>query len=84
MKKTNTSMFYENSESSLVNLNNNTVPTSVFRQELVTWEHTENGIKRTTVVRNFSDDKNTDSYTSEPIAFKRKVWWKINKFLLWI
>ena len=73
MKKTNTSMFYENSESSLENLNNNKVPTSVFRQELVTWEHTENGIKRTTVVRNFSDDKNTDSYTSEPIAFKRKV-----------
>ena len=73
MKKTNTNMFYENSESSLVNLNNNKVPTSVFRQELVTWEHTENGIKRTTVVRNFSDDKNTDSYTSEPIAFKRKV-----------
>ena len=73
MKKTNTSMFYENSESSLENLNNNKVPTSIFRQELVTWEHTENGIKRTTVVRNFSDDKNTDSYTSEPIAFKRKV-----------
>ena len=73
MKKTNTSMFYENSESSLANLNNNKVPTSVFRQELITWEHTENGIKRTTVVRNFSDDKNTDSYTSEPIAFKRKV-----------
>ena len=73
MKKTNTSMFYENSESSLEKLNNNKVPTSVFRQELVTWEHTENGIKRTTVVRNFSDDKNTDSYTSEPIAFKRKV-----------
>ena len=66
MKKTNTSMFYENQ-------NNNKVPTSVFRQELITWEHTENGIKRTTFVRNFSDDKNTDSYTSEPIAFKRKV-----------
>ena len=73
MKKTNTSMFYENSESSLENLNNNKVPASVFRQELITWEHTENGIKRTTIVRNFSDDKNTDSYTSEPIAFKRKV-----------
>ena len=73
MKKTNTSMFYETSECSLENLNNSKVPTSVFRQELVTWEHTENGIKRTTVVRNFSDDKNTDSYTSEPIAFKRKV-----------
>ena len=73
MNKTNTSMFYETSECSLENLNNSKVPTSVFRQELVTWEHTENGIKRTTVVRNFSDDKNTDSYTSEPIAFKRKV-----------
>ena len=66
MKKTNTSMFYKNQ-------NNNKVPTSVFRQELITWEHTENGIKRTTFVRNFSDDKNTDSYISEPIAFKRKV-----------
>ena len=73
MKKTNRSMFYENSESSLENLNNNKVPASVFRQELITWEYTENGIKRTTIVRNFSDDKNTDSYTSEPIAFKRKV-----------
>ena len=73
MKKTNTSMFYENSKSSLENLNNNKVSASVFRQELITWEHTENGIKRTTFVRNFSDDKNTDSYTSEPIAFKRKV-----------
>ena len=73
MKKTNTSMFYETSECSLENLNNSKVPTSVFRQELVTWEHTENGIKRTIVVRNFSDDKNTDSYTSEPIAFKKKV-----------
>ena len=39
MKKTNTSMFYENSESSLENLNNNKVPASVFRQELITWEH---------------------------------------------
>ena len=73
MKKNNTSIFYSNSENCLETLNNNKVPTSVFRQELVTWEHTENGIKRTTVVRNFSDDKNTDSYTSEPIAFKRKV-----------
>ena len=73
MTKTNTSMFYENSESSLENLDNKKVPTSVFRQELITWEHIENGIKRTTVVRHFSDDKNTDSYTSEPIAFKRKV-----------
>ncbi len=73
MKKNNTSIFYSNSESCLETLNNNKVPAYVFRQELITWEHTENGIKRTTIVRNFSDDKNTDSYTSEPIAFKRKV-----------
>ena len=69
MKKTNTNIFYSNSE----NLGNHKVPASVFRQELVTWQHTEGGIKRTTVVRNFSNDKHTDSYTSEPISFKRKV-----------
>ena len=48
---------------------------SIFRQELVTWQYTEDGIKRTTVVRNFSNDKHTDSYISEPITcvFERKV-----------
>ena len=68
MKKTNTNIFYSNSE----NLGNHKVPASVFRQELVTWQHTEDGIKRTTVVRNFSNDKYTDSYTSEPISLKKK------------
>ena len=62
---------YSNSESFSENLSNIKVPVSIFRQELVTWEYTENGIKRTTVVRNFSDNKHIDNYTSEPIAFKR-------------
>ena len=72
MKKTNSHIFYSNSDSCSESLSNIKVPVSIFRQELVTWEYTENGIKRTTVVRNFSDDKNTDSYTSEPIALKEK------------
>lgn len=71
MKKTNSHIFYSNSESCSENLSNIKVPVSIFRQELVTYEYTENGIKRTTVVRNFSDNKHIDNYTSEPIAFKR-------------
>ena len=32
-----------------------------------------NCIKKITIVRNFSNDKHTNSYTSEPIIFERKV-----------
>ena len=47
------------------------VPSSVFRQELVTWEYTDIGIKRTTVVRSFDSNCQKDSYISEPISFKK-------------
>ena len=73
MKKTNTNIFYSNPKTHSDSRGNHKVPASIFRQELVTWQYTEDGIKRTTVVRNFSNDKHTDSYTSEPISFKRKV-----------
>ena len=73
MKKTNTTIFYSNRKTHSDSHGNHKVPASIFRQELVTWKYTEDGIKRTTVVRNFSNDKHTDSYTSEPISFKRKV-----------
>ena len=46
------------------------VPNAVFRQELATWEHTNSGIKRTTIVRSFNSNGQIDSYVSEPIAFK--------------
>ena len=73
MKKTNTNIFYSNPKTYSENHGNQEVPASIFRQELVTWQYTEDGIKRTTITRNFSNGKHTDSYTSEPISFKRKV-----------
>ena len=73
MDKINTKTFYYISKLHSKNEEKTKVPSTLFRQELATWEHTDNGIKRTTVVRNFSNDKHTDSYASEPIFFKRKV-----------
>ena len=47
------------------------ISSNTFRQELITWEQTNSGIKKTTIVRSFDEEKHIDSYTSEPIAFKR-------------
>ena len=71
MDKVNTKTFYENSDIHSKNRESPKVPSSVFRQELATWEHTDSGIKRTTVVRNFNGNGQIDSYISEPIAFKK-------------
>ena len=72
MDKINTKIFYDNSKLHRKNDENTKVLSSLFRQELVTWEHTDNGIKRTTVVRSFNGNGQIDSYKSEPIAFKKK------------
>ena len=71
MKKTNTNIFYSNPKTHSDSHGNHKVPASILRQELVTWQYTEDGI-RTTVVK-LSNDKHTDSYISEPISFKRKL-----------
>ena len=71
MDKINTKIFYENSDLESKDKKNPKVPSSVFRQELATWEHTDNGIKRTTIVRIFNGNSQIDSYMSEPIAFKK-------------
>ena len=71
MDKINTKTFYDISRLHLKNEENTKVPSSVFRQELATWEHTNSGIKRTTVVRSFNGNGQIDSYISEPIAFKK-------------
>ena len=62
MKNINTTTFYANSK-------NVKVPNSIFKQELVTWENTKNGIKKTTVIRSFNDNGYLDNYISEPFAF---------------
>ena len=71
MDKINTKVFYKNSDLESKNGKNSKVPSSVFRQELATWEYTDSGIKRTTIVRIFNGNGQTDSYLSEPIAFKK-------------
>ena len=71
MKKVNTKFFYISSQNQNKEGNDLIVPSSVFRQELVTWEHTDSGIKRTTVVRSFDGNGHIDSYKSEPIALNR-------------
>ena len=69
MDKINTKIFYEKSDIHSKNRKSPNVPNAVFRQELATWEHTDSGIKRTTVVRIFNGNVQIDSYTSEPIGF---------------
>ena len=71
MDKINTKTFYDISKLHPKNDENTKVPSTLFRQELVTWEHTDSGIKRTTVVRSFNGNGQIDSYISEPIAFKK-------------
>ena len=70
MKKINSKIFYSSSESNSKSCNVLEPPISVFRQELVTWENTKNGIKRTIIVRSFNNNKHVDSYISEPFTFK--------------
>ena len=45
----------------------NPAPKSVFKQELITWEETEDGLIRKYLTRNFLQDRHYDSYVSEPI-----------------
>ena len=52
---------------------NSEVPQSIFRQELVTWSYTENGVNKTTLVRNFTKEKHIDSFISEPIIFGKDL-----------
>ena len=73
MDKINTRTFYDISKLYSKNKEITKVPSSLFRQELATWEHTDNGIKRTTVVRNFKGNDQVDSYISEPMAFKKNL-----------
>ena len=71
MDKINTKTFYDISKLHSKNEENTKVPSTLFRQELATWEHTDNGIKMTTVVRHFNSNNQVESYMSEPIAFKK-------------
>ena len=70
MKKINSKIFYSSTDHVSKSCNVLEPPLSVFRQELVTWESTKNGIKRTTIVRSFNNNKHVDNYISEPFTIK--------------
>ena len=73
MKKVNTSILFNKSNPTPKDKLNTEVPKSIFRQELITWSHTKNGINKTTLVRNFSNERHVDSFISEPIIFVKDM-----------
>ena len=73
MKNFDTNIIFNQSKLLPKDQSDNGVPQTIFRQELITWSHTENGIKKTTLVRNFSKERHTDSFFSEPIIFEKDI-----------
>ena len=73
MKNINTNILFSKSNLTPRDKLDSEVPQSIFRQELITWSHTKNGINKTTLVRNFSKDRHIDSFISEPIIFEKDL-----------
>ena len=73
MKKINTNILFNKSNPTPKDKSNTEVPQSIFRQELITWSHTKNGINKTTLIRNFSRERHIDSFISEPIIFDKDL-----------
>ena len=71
MGNINKEIFYVSTDTYIKDKDIPIKPNSIFRQELATWEYTDSGIKRTTIIRIFDGNKHIDSYISEPIAFKK-------------
>ncbi|MDC3172358.1 hypothetical protein OA970_01095 [Alphaproteobacteria bacterium] len=73
MKNINTNILFSKSNLTPRDKLDSEVPQSIFRQELITWSHTKNGINKTTLVRNFSKDRHIDGFISEPIIFEKNL-----------
>ena len=73
MSNINKNILFNKSNSFSENKSDKEVPQSIFRQELVTWSYTENGVNKTTLVRNFTKEKHIDSFISEPIIFGKDL-----------
>ena len=54
---------------SLYNTDDNKPLTRVVKQELITYEQTEFGLKIAKLERSFTEKEHSDSYTSSPIPF---------------
>ena len=73
MKIINKKVLLDKSNPTLKDSSDIEIPQSIFRQELITWSHTKNGINKTTLVRNFSKERHIDSFISEPIIFEKDL-----------
>ena len=73
MKNFDTNIIFNQSKLLPKDQSDNGVPQTIFRQELITWSYTENGIKKITLIRNFSKERHTDSFFSEPIIFEKDI-----------
>ena len=73
MKNINKNILFYKCNSSSELKSDEEMPKSIFRQELITWSHTKNGINKTTLVRNFSKDRHIDGFISEPIIFEKNL-----------
>ena len=55
---------------SLYHTKNNQPDSTVLKQELITYQQTDTGMKITKLERSFRDSDHLDSYTSAPIVLK--------------
>jgi len=56
---------------SLYHTKNNQPDSNVLKQELITYQQTNSGIKVTKLERSFRSDDHLDIYTSSPIVLKK-------------
>ena len=56
---------------SLYNDTNNQPAAPVLRQELITWVETDFGLVKSTMIRTFSADGHSDTYTSQPLVLNK-------------
>ena len=67
---TNYEIAKNKNHNSLYHSDKNPIPGRIFKQELITWEQTEFGLIRAILIRDFTPDGHSDSYTSQPVRLK--------------
>ncbi len=50
---------------------NNKISNRIFKQEFITWEYVDHGIKKTTWIRKFKEHHDYDHYSSEIFPYEK-------------
>ena len=61
-----------NHHTTLYNSTDNKSSVRVFKQELISYEETEYGLKITKLERSFTNEKHFDCYTSKPMVLQQR------------